>query len=304
MDFVASAPEASFDTNDDQKCQMGVNDKSGILSPTVGSRVEIVSIPCHFHASKYDLLEQLFLPLLCAAQQANDLMGVRVRGDRSALEAAAYMAGELLRDRSFAPVRSLSTGASNLYLLDFVADTFQVESTVFSCGTTRQALFRVRINGRVRGDKFQVFDPVTNNLLFSFSRVEADKPDFFGREFPLLAHESRKDLTSSGDRRNVPAHEIIDLMLGVPISGTTITVRVQKAAADSSVEVKSPTNGATVMRLPLSSLNNITKVAESIGQYLSTNASARQLLEGAAASSEREEAAPVPEKGEASTSRL
>jgi len=170
---------------------MGVNDKSGILSPALGSRVEIVSIPCHFHASKYDLLEQLFMPLLCSAQQANDLMGVRARGDRSALEAAAYMAGELLRDRSFAPVRSLSTGASNLYLLDFVADQFQVESTVFSSGAGKGALFRVSVRGRIRGDKFQVFDPVTNNQLFSFTRTEADKPDFFAREFPLLVQLAR-----------------------------------------------------------------------------------------------------------------
>jgi len=284
---------------------MGVNDKSGILSPALGSRVEIVSIPCHFHASKYDLLEQLFMPLLCSAQQANDLMGVRARGDRSALEAAAYMAGELLRDRSFAPVRSLSTGASNLYLLDFVADQFQVESTVFSSGAGKGALFRVSVRGRIRGDKFQVFDPVTNNQLFSFTRTEADKPDFFAREFPLLAHETRKDLTSAGDRRNTTAHEIIDLMLGVPVSGTVITVRVQKVAADSSVEVKSPANGATVMRLPLSSLNNIAKVAESIGQYLSTNTNARQLLEGTSVASEpNQNANRVSETTEAPGSRL
>lgn len=282
---------------------MGVNDKSRTLSPALGSRVEIVSIPCHFHASKYDLLGQLFLPLLCSAQQANDLMGIRARGDRAALEAGAYMAGELLRDRSFAPVRSLSTGASNLYLLDFVADRLQVETTVFDSGAGKPALFRVRIDGRIRGDEFQVFDSVTNNLLFPFTTTEADKPDFFEREFPFLAHESRKDLASPGDRRNTLGAEIIDLTLGIPASGSVLTVRVQKAA-DSSAEVKSPTNGATVMRLPLSSLNNIGKLVETVGQYLSTNTSARQLLERTAAPSESsEKPTPVPEKGEASTSR-
>jgi len=259
---------------------MTVNDKSGILSPAHGSSVEIISIPCHFHASKYDLLEQLFFPLLSSAQQANDLMGVRARGDRSALEAAAYMAGELLRDRSFAPVRSLSAGATNLYLLDFVADRFQVESTVFSSSAGKGALFRVSIKGRIRGDTFQVFDPVTDNMLFSFTRVEADKADFLTREFPLLAHETRKGLTAYGEQRNTPTHEIIDLMLGVQVSGAVITIRVQKVAADSSVLVKSPSSNATVMRLPLSALNNIPRLAETVGQYLSTNASARQLLEG------------------------
>lgn len=55
-----------------------------------GSRIEIVSIPWHFFASKYELLDQLFLPLLSSAQQANDLMGGRAGGDSSALRAAVY----------------------------------------------------------------------------------------------------------------------------------------------------------------------------------------------------------------------
>jgi hypothetical protein len=243
--------------------------------------VEIASIPYHFHASKFDLLEQLFVPLLSSAQQASDLMGIRVRGDRSALEAAAYMAGELLRDRSFAPVRSLSTGASNLYLLDFAADHFHVETTVFTSGAGKEALFRVRVKGRIRGDRFQVFDPATDNVLFSFTRFEADKPDFFAREFPLLASESRRDPEFFKERGITVTPEIIDLMLGVPVSGTVMTIRVQKTASGSSLEVKSPTGSATVMKLPLSSVNNIAKLAQTVAQYLSTNMSARQLLEAA-----------------------
>ncbi|HTZ96955.1 MAG TPA: hypothetical protein VMB18_11190 [Terriglobales bacterium] len=253
-------------------------DKSGALSPSLGSRVEIVSIPCHFHASKYDQLEQLFLPLLSGAQQASDLMGVRARGDRSALEAAAYMAGELLRDRSFAPVRSLSSGAANLYLLDFVANSFQVDTTVFSSGAGNEALFRVRIKGNIRGDKFEVSDPSTNHLLFSFGKAEADRANFFSHDFPSLAHESRKELTAASERRNTAA-EVIDLVLGIPVSGTVLTVRVQKA--NSSVEVKPLTGNSTLMRLPISAMNNIAKLSETIGHYLGSNATARRSLENA-----------------------
>jgi hypothetical protein len=274
---------------------VNLNDKSAILSPALGSRVEVVSIPCHFHASKYDLLEQLFLPLLSSAQQANDLMGVRVRGDRSALEAAAYMAGELLRDRTFVPTRSLSTGASNLYLLDFVADNFQVDATVFSRGAGKEALFRVRIKGRIRGDKFQVFDPVTENLLFPFTKADADRTDFFNREFPSLAHESRKELTSAGERR-AAAPEIIELTLGVPVAGKVFAVRVQQIATNSSVEVKHPKTNATIMRLPLLALNNISKLAETVGQYISANVSVRRSLEGNSEAAISDGSSPAPAK--------
>ena len=68
---------------------------------------------------KYDQLDQLFLPLLTAAQKANDILGVRTGGPESALNAAAHLAGELLRDVSFTPIRSLSVNAANAYLIDF-----------------------------------------------------------------------------------------------------------------------------------------------------------------------------------------
>lgn len=107
-------------------------DRNKITPTARGTRIEIVSIPWRFHASKYESVERLFLPLLSVAQNASDLAGVRVRGEGSALQAAAYMAGELLGDLTFVPERSLSTDASTLVLLDFMADEFQVETSVFS----------------------------------------------------------------------------------------------------------------------------------------------------------------------------
>lgn len=89
-----------------------------------GSMVDIVSIPCHFHATKYDLLDQLFIPLLSSAQQANDVLGLRGGDDQTALRAASYLAGELLRDKSFAPVRSLMSSASHAYLIDLPGNNF------------------------------------------------------------------------------------------------------------------------------------------------------------------------------------
>src|SRR6266581_5327849 len=90
-----------------------------------GSTVDIVSIPCHFHAPKYGLLDQLFIPLLSSAQQANDLMGLRMGDDKTALRAASFLAGELLRDNSFAPVRSLMASASHVYRIDLLGNNFQ-----------------------------------------------------------------------------------------------------------------------------------------------------------------------------------
>ena len=263
-----------------------MRDESRVELSASGSTVEIVSIPVPFYADKYGALDQLFLPLLTCAQRASDLMGIRIHGDPSALHAAAYMAGELLRDTSFSPLRRLAISTASLYVVDFLKDRFQVESSVFSPGKDTAAKLRVRIEGKIRGDKFQVFDPVTNNRLFSFTKFEADKLDFFVREFPFLANESRKDPTLFTEGPTALSQGVIDLVLGVPVRGATAMVRVQKGANSVSAYVKSTATGATIMELPLASLNNLAKLTETIGEYLSANPSVSQSLEDASPSSE------------------
>ncbi len=238
-----------------------------------GSRVDIVSIPCAFHAPNYNLLDQLFIPLLCSAQQANDLMGLRLGDDQSALRASSYMAGELLRDNSLIPIRSFSTGAAHAYRIDFTANQFHAETVVFNQSKGTSSMFRVTITGAIRGDKFVVADPVTGLSLFSFTRFEAEKSDFFIREFPFLAHESRKDPTMDNGNQDSLDRGVIDLLLGVPVGDKTLMTRIQKQAAASSVEVKLQASSETVMTLPLASLSNIPKLIETVGKYLAANPS-------------------------------
>jgi hypothetical protein len=235
-----------------------------------GSLVAIASMPGQFYAASYDLLEQLFIPLLSSAQEANDLFAIRVGDSKSALRAASYLAGELLRDTSFAPVRSMSTKAAHAYKVDLPANDFQTETRVFTAGTS--AVFRVKIQGAIRGDKFVVVDPESNNTLFSFTRFEAEKPDFFSRDFAFLAQESRKDPSMFGGGQSALAQGVVDLMLGVPVGGKTITVRVQKKEDGSAVDVKHSANNKTLLSLPLASLSNIGKLLETIAQHLSANA--------------------------------
>ncbi len=73
-------------------------------------------------------------------------------------------------------------------------------------------------------------------------------------------------------------HGMIDLVLGVPVGGETIAVRVHKQSDTLSAEVKNLATNETVMSLPLASLGNITKLVESIAQHLSANAKARLTL--------------------------
>jgi hypothetical protein len=134
----------------------------------------------------------LFVPLLSSAQQASDLMEVRINGDKAAFQAAAYMAGEVLRDVSFLPVRP-GMSADTWYKLDFAADRFLVSARIAKLVNDSTSLFRVLVDGTIRGDTFQVSDPTTKARLFEFTRFEADKPDFFTQEFPFLAHEARKN---------------------------------------------------------------------------------------------------------------
>jgi hypothetical protein len=265
---------------------------------TGGSRVEIRSIPWQFSARGYELLDQLFVPLLSTAQLANDLMGVRARGESSAEQAATFMAGELLRDVSFIPVRAREEGAFHLYQLDFGADTFEVKTSVFSGQTNKEALFRVKVQGRIRGDKFQVLDSTTGAALFSFTRFEAEKRDFFVREFPFLAHESRKDPELFEHGGDVLARETIDLVLGIPLSRELVTVRVEKLAGSLEAEVKSPTSDAAIMKLSLSALNNISKAVKIIAEYLAANPSARKLVDSSSVVPQTETVVPQQKNGE------
>jgi len=245
---------------------------------TSSTTVDIVSVPWHFLAMKYDQLDQLFLPLLSSAQQANDILALRTGGAESALNAAAHLAGELLRDVSFSPVRTMSVNAANAYLIDFGENSFQVETSVSTRDERRSSLFRVKVMGAIRGDKFLVTDPVTKSSLFSFTKFEANKSDFFTKEFPFIAHESRQDLAMFGGDNSTMVHGVVDLVLGIPVGEETVTVRVHKQSETLSVEVKNPVTNETVMSLPIASLGNIAKLVESIAQHLTTNAKARLSL--------------------------
>jgi hypothetical protein len=242
------------------------------------STVDIVSIPWRFFAVKYDQLDQLFLPMLSAAQQANDVSGLRAGGPEAALHAAALFGGELLRDGSFAPVRQGSVNAANAYLIDFGENSFQVETSVSARDAKKSSFFRVRVSGAIRGDKFIVTDPVTKTSLFSFTKYEANKPEFFSSEFPFIAHESRQNPSSFAGDNTAMVRGVIDLVLGVPVGHETITVRIYKQSDVLSAEIRNPITNEAVMSVPLASLSNITKLVESIAQHLSSNAAARLSL--------------------------
>jgi hypothetical protein len=242
------------------------------------STVDIVSIPWRFFAVKYDQLDQLFLPMLSSAQQANDVSGLRAGGPEAALHAAALFGGELLRDGSFAPVRQGSVNAANAYLIDFGENSFQVETSVSARDANIASFFRVKVSGAIRGDKFIVTDPVTKNSLFSFTKFEANKPDFFSSEFPFIAHESRQNPSSFVGDNTAMVRGVIDLVLGIPVGQENITVRIYKQSDILSAEVRNPITNEAVMSVPLSSLGNITKLVETIAQHLSANAAARLSL--------------------------
>jgi hypothetical protein len=238
------------------------------LSAT-GTTVDVVSIPCHFHAVRYHLLDQLFIPLLSFAQEANDLLGLRVGDDKSALRAASYLAGELLRDKSFSPSRSSMSKASHVYLIDLPGNNFQAETSIFG---DKGSIFRVMVKGPIRGDKFVVTDPASNGVLFSFTKFEANKPEFFVRDFPYLAQEARKDPALFSGGQGSVFNGVIDLMLGVQVGEKMVTVRVQKLADSMSVEAKMADTNKTIMNIPQSSLGNLSKLVETITQHLTENA--------------------------------
>jgi hypothetical protein len=257
-------------TNSEAKHQGGLS--------TSSTTVDIASIPWRFLAVKYDQLGQMFLPLLAIAQKANDILGVRSGGADAARHAAAHFSGELLRDTSFSPVRSLTVNAANAYSIDFEQNSFQVDASVSARSAHRTTVFRVKVVGAIRGDKFLVTDPVAKNTLFPFTRFEANKPDFFSREFPFIALESRQNPTLFAGDNSAVVQGVIDMLLGIPVCGETVTVRVHKQSETLTAEIKNPITNETVLSLPVAALGNISKLVETIAQHLSANAVARVSL--------------------------
>ncbi len=256
---------------------MGHQVESGLRPSARGSSIEILSIPCHFYVEKYSLIEDLFVPLLSSAQEASDLMGVRVNGEAASLRAAAYMAGELLRDVSISPGhRAMS--ASTIYEMDFVTDTFQADANIFGKGPAGPAVFRVQVRGKIKGDRFDVFDLISKGKLFSFTRFEAEKADYFSKEFPFLVHETRKN-PPFAEGNSALVQGVVDLTLGIPVNGSVFNVRILKAQDTLSVRVATASTHLTIMELPLGSLGNLVNMTETISRYLSENQRARSLAE-------------------------
>jgi len=268
---------------------MSANGKSWPSSGSAGSAIEIVSIPWHFYASTYARLDNLFLPILSSAQRSGDLMGVRARDNKAALEAAACMAGELLRNPSFAPVRPSLSGSHDNYALDFVEDSFRVRASVYHGHSGKEAMFRVNVKGRIRGDAFVVSDSASDTILFSFSRFEAEKPEFFTREFPFLAQEARKEAIVSQHAKPGSPQETVDLMLGVPTRNAIVTVRIEKKPASNCAEIKSPVTGESIMTIPASALNNVSKAVKTIGDFLASSSDARARLASSSITIAREQ---------------
>jgi hypothetical protein len=221
---------------------------------------------------KYDQLGQLFVPMLASAQNANDVIGVRAGGSDAALRAASLFAGELIRDNNFTPVRPGSVNSSNAYAIDFNENSFQVETSVSARDAHRVSLFRVKVTGAIRGDKFLVSDHVSRSTLFSFTRFEANKHDFFFTEFPLRALDARQNPSTVAGDTSAMTRGVIDMVLGIPVGAETITVRLHKQSDSITAEVKNPVTNKVVMTLPVASLGNITQLVETIAQHLSSNA--------------------------------
>lgn len=248
-----------------------------------GSVVDISSVPCHFSASKYHLLDQLFIPLLSLAQQANDVMGLRAGDEKTAFRAAAYLAGELLRDSSFATTRTLTTPCANSFWIDLGENRFEAETALQNTDATQFSVFCLKVAGAIRGDKFLVTEAGSNRSLFSFTRFEAEKPDFFLREFPFIASQARRDPSLFAEGQGAMLRGNVDLQITVAAGERMVTVRIRKAADSPVAEVKHPVTDVAFMTVPIATLGNIPKLMDGIAKHLILNPEVTKSLQDSAA---------------------
>jgi len=155
--------------------------------------------------------------------------------------------------------------------VDFQKNSFRVETTVEdNASVDRSTRFAVSVKGPIRGDSFVVERGETT--LFSFTRFEAEKPGFFSKEFPFIAYEARKNPNVSAGGSDA-GQGLIDMLIGVSVAGGNATVRIRKQAGAARIEVKDPSTNVTLISLPLSSLNSLSGLIQSVSNYLSSHPS-------------------------------
>jgi len=259
-------------------------------SLTSGAVIQIASIPRQFHIDSFGSLSEFFLPLLDLTRQAVESQKVisNHKDNTTAYNAASLLAGELLREGNCMIGREF-LNVANCYQIDFEHDQFGVTAQVFAVGGGTAAFFFVRITGKIMADDFSVADPRTNKHLFHFSEDEARKPDFFSRDFPFIANQSRLN-PSKIDANGVNAanDQAVDIQTVVSVLGEDRAVRISKQKGEGRLDVQDVEHHTRVAYFPASCISDFPKLMLAIQEYMT---------QCTQAGSSHQDALPVPAAG-------
>lgn len=247
---------------------MGQPPKPAAKSRESGALIQIESIPRQFYLDSPGSLSKFFLPLLDLAREAlENQKSVDSRDKTAAYNAASHLAGELLRERSCVIGRDF-LHAANSYQVDFQEDQFLVTAQVFAVGAGMAASFFVKITGRITGEAFYVLDPRTGRELFHFSLAEARKPEFFSREFPFIAQQTRLHPEKSTAHISPSAGDAVDLQLVISVLGDNKPIRIRKQIGEDRLDVFDVGQNAHVAYFPASCLSDFPKLTQLIQEYM------------------------------------
>jgi len=241
-----------------------------------GAVIQIASIPRQFYIDSSGSLSEFFLPLLDLAREAVESQKSPGNKDKTvAYNAASHLAGELLREGSCMIGREF-LHVANSYQIDFQSDQFVVTAQVFAVGGGTAASFFVKISSAITGDTFHVSDPRTDRELFHFSDTEARKPDFFSREFPFIAHQSRLHPAKYTTNINPSTGDAVDIQLVISVLGENKAIRIRKQIGDDRLDVFDTGQNARVAYFPASCLNDFPKLTQLIQEYMTMCAQGEQ----------------------------
>ena len=144
--------------------------------------VEIAGFPQVLHTRSYGDPDTLFVPLLDAAREAQQMVErLASHGENKAAAirlSAMQLASILLRDSGFS-LMARGMSQENVYTVDLDAGTFLVRTRLYAVVSRRMSFFRVEIAGKIADGVFVVRNPVLGSVIAQVDEEQVRRPSFF-----------------------------------------------------------------------------------------------------------------------------
>ena len=234
---------------------------------TAAGVVELAAAMRMFYTQTIGSPDLLFTTLLSSAREAINLTTASAaRGEPdsrpSGLPSEIYLAGTLLCDGSFAPVR-IAPDCTNYYTLNLVKGYIQLRTEVCTMTAGRSCLFGVTLQGSILGGDFLLLNTNTKSLLATIAEELLQKPNFFREELPRLAGQVGSQQVQGVEESSSLVDQAIELRVVIPLKTGPHGLVVKKSKAANQAEVFSVETGKPIGAVGLGCLRRLIQAGSS-----------------------------------------